>query len=280
MIKKYNIFVFFLFSVFWSLSCHAKAETEESYTLNGQAITIKTNDVDFSKFQICNLSACQNIKLSNADFISINKKDFSKRFLHFKGDETAYIAFEHANKNVNSCVILFRYDQSRNALVKTELKDYEACNIKSRDGLLISSSREGATWIERAYKVKNGNIIPYLLDKELDCNTFKRTEKKNNSTKQEISNYLVDHSEKMENRKILSASVVAQRSDIYSSSNIESPTKKYLIAGDSVTLLDYSYSEISGERYEITFQGKNKTTYGWIMSSTVKRVPPEQSCYP
>jgi hypothetical protein len=277
MIKVREILIYFLLI---SEACYAKTEIKESLTLNGQVTTIKTDDIDFIKFQICRSLKCEDINFSQKNIYTINKNEFSKKFLHFTGDETVYLAFEYNGNNVNNCAIIFKYDQSKNEFLKTGLKDYEACNIKVRDDLLISSSRESATWLESAYKVKDGNITLHLIDKELDCNTFKRTEKINKLEEKISSNYLVDHNEKIEQRKILTANIVSKKSDIYLLSNIEAPTKKYLIAGDSIILTDYSYSETSGERYKMRFQGKNNITSGWIMSSTMKRNPPEKSCYP
>jgi hypothetical protein len=177
------------------------------------------------------------------------------------GDGQNEVVFQLPRGGANSCVKVLNYDRRDDKLIELVFRKGGLCNYTITSGQIISSYRNRAKWIDDVYEIKHGVANLILSDESEDLGQKVRTLFENDG----VVKFLVTDSPHVDDRVPITATVITPKARIYLSPENAAPTKKYLIAGDEVSILGFETSQW----VNIRFQG-NSITEGWLKSGDVK----------
>jgi hypothetical protein len=194
----------------------------------------------------------------------INEIDGAYEDVHVEdlnGDGQSEVIFQLPHGSVNSCVKVLNYDKRADKLVELVFKKGGLCNYTITSGQVISSYRDQATWIDDMYQITEGVTTLILSDEIYDLGLKERTLFENDR----VIKFLVTDGDNVANRTPITATVNKPKAHIYLSPENATPTKKYLIAGDEVSILGFD----TNSWVKVRFQGTS-ITEGWLKSEDVK----------
>ncbi|WP_166359589.1 hypothetical protein [Pseudomonas akapageensis] len=182
------------------------------------------------------------------------------------GSGVGEVVFRLAGSDVNSCSRILYYSKAERSLKELVFDKGGLCNFRVQHGYVVSSYREGAAWNENVYKINDGKVSPIISDSCIGCGEVQRKEHRQDGSFVRI---LVSDNADFEKRTPLTADVVASRAEIFSSPEAAQPTKKYLVRGNKVVLLNFNQSR-SGETWvEFRYSGIG-TVEGWLKCSDLE----------
>jgi hypothetical protein len=183
------------------------------------------------------------------------------------GDGEWELVFDLVGSDVNHCSKVLHYNENDHSFSEWLFKGGGLCNPISRGAFLISSYRDGASWTEDVYIMKDGKPDLHITDSCVGCYEVRR--KMYVPGKQPVKVLVTDDVE-FERRIPLKASVTSLRAKVFSFPDSSWPTKKYLIRGDKITLIDFDKSKDGQYWAEFRFIGANVTTVGWLKYSDLE----------
>lgn len=183
------------------------------------------------------------------------------------GDGKRELVFDLIGSDVNRCSKVLRYNENDRSFSEWLFKGGGLCNPISRGRFLISSYRDGASWTEDVYTVKNGKPEIHITDSCVGCSEVRR--KIYTPGKQPVKVIVSDDIE-FERRIPLKASITSPRARVFSLPDSNWPTKKYLIRGDEIALIDFDKSEDGQDWAEFKLIGTNVATDGWVKYSDLE----------
>lgn len=183
------------------------------------------------------------------------------------GDGKWELVFDLIGNDVNHCFKVLHYNEDDRSFSEWLFKGLGLCNPIRRGRFLISSYREGASWTEDVYAMKNGKPEIHITDRCVGCYEVRR--KIYIPGKQPVK-VLVSNDIEFERRISLKASVTSLRARIFSFPDSGWPTEKYLIRGDEITLVDFDKSKDGQDSAEFNFIGDNVKTDGWLKYSDLE----------
>ncbi|MGF6098836.1 hypothetical protein [Pseudomonas sp. 18175] len=182
------------------------------------------------------------------------------------GDGIAEFVFRLGGEGVNSCSRVLRYYREGRSLSELEFGRGGLCNFKVARNYIVSSYRDGASWNEDVYEIKDGAVRIKLSDRCIGCGEVNRLEYHPGGL---LKRSLVSDDGDFEKRAVLTANVISNKANIYSSPAGTHSTQKYLMQGDKVTLLGFHIS--NNERWmEFRFEGA-VVTEGWLRCGDTDR---------
>jgi hypothetical protein len=183
------------------------------------------------------------------------------------GNGKRELVFDLIGSDVNHCSKVLHYNENDRSFSEWLFKGGGLCNPISRGRFLISSYRDGASWTEDVYTLKNGKPEIHITDSCVGCSEVRR--KMYTPGKQPVKVLVSDHIE-FERRIPLTASITSPRARVFSSPDSNWPTKKYLIRGDEITLVEFDKSEDGEDWAEFKFIGTDVATDGWVKYSDLE----------
>lgn len=183
------------------------------------------------------------------------------------GDGKWELVFNLTGSDVNRCSKILHYNENDRSFSEWLFKGGGLCNPTSRGRFLISSYRDGASWTEDVYTMENGKPEIHITDSCVGCYEVRR---KMYSLGEKPVKVLVSNDIEFERRIPLKANVTSLRARVFSFPDSSWPTKKYLIRGDEVTLVDFDKSKDGQDWVEFNFIGTNITTDGWLNYSDLE----------
>ncbi|CAD5110599.1 hypothetical protein [Zestomonas carbonaria] len=167
---------------------------------------------------------------------------------------------------VNRCSTFYKYESDTNSLKAISPTEKTICNYTTFGEYVFSKHRDGATWYEEVYRREDGQLILIGKDRCLGCGQVFRTIYQD---KKPIEKMVVNDKESYFDRTQLSSVVSVDKSILFNEPSDSSPTKMYLIKGDSVQLVDYS-DEGNGW-YLVRYNHPQKTAIQkWVHCSDLK----------
>jgi hypothetical protein len=184
------------------------------------------------------------------------------------GNGQLEVVFNLVGGQVNQCFRILHYNNVNRSLSEWIFKDGSFCNPVNKGKYLVSSYRDGAIWHEDIYSMANGKPELYISDSCVGCDQVRRKTYRPEGTPVKV--LVSDHGD-FEKRIPLKAKITSARARIFSSADPNTSTKKYLIRGDEITLLDYYRSPDDTDWAEFRFEDPKTTTEGWLRHSDIDR---------
>jgi hypothetical protein len=178
------------------------------------------------------------------------------------GDGVGEVVFHLAGDGVNSCSRVLRYESSDHSLKELVFNQGGLCDFKVRGGYIISSYKDGATWVEDIYIAEGGQVNIKMSDRCVGCGEVRRIVYPFAGSP---IRSLVSDDMNFEKRTELVSTVASIQARIFPSPAATKSTQKYLIRGDKITLLGF-YSNDGEDWVEFRFSG-GVTTEGWLKCS-------------
>jgi hypothetical protein len=175
------------------------------------------------------------------------------------GDGVGEVVFRMGGGDLNNCSKVLYYKAAERSLAEMDFGDGPLCNFQIRHDYIVSSFKDGAAWKENVYRVQNGKVKYYISDSCVGCGEIKR---KIYNSDGSFIRLLVSDDVDFERRVPLSTEVSSLRAEIFNLPELSKKTNKYLIQGDSITLLDFFKSD-DEDWVEFRFSGV-VTTEGWL----------------
>lgn len=170
--------------------------------------------------------------------------------------------------DVNVCSQVLQYNQNDGSFSEWHFAGGGLCNYTVRGDYLISSYRDHAIWHQDIYKMASGKPELYITDSCVGCDEVRRKTYRPDGTPVKT---LVSDDIDFEKRIPLKAKITTGRARIFSSADQNCSTKKYLIRGDEITLLDYYRSPDDTDWAQFRFDGPKTITEGWLRYSDFDR---------
>jgi hypothetical protein len=179
------------------------------------------------------------------------------------GDGIGEVIFRLEGDSINICYKVLQYRAASNSLDELIFDDGALCNFRIGGDYITSSYRDGSTWSEYLYHIRDGVVKLEILDSCVGCGEIKREVYHPDGS---ITRLLVSDNVDHERRTPLSATVSSFKAVIFSSPEAARYTKKYLVQGDEVTLLDFFKDDDGSDWIEFRFSGV-AVTEGWLKCS-------------
>jgi len=90
------------------------------------------------------------------------------------GDGVGEVVFHLAGDGVNSCSRVLRYESSDHSLKELVFNQGGLCDFKLRGGYIISSYKDGGTWVEDIYITEGGQVNIKMSDRCVGCGEVSR----------------------------------------------------------------------------------------------------------
>ncbi|OPA88260.1 hypothetical protein BFW88_16920 [Pseudomonas fluorescens] len=178
------------------------------------------------------------------------------------GDGVGEVVFRLTGEGVNTCSRVLYYESSDRSLSELVFKKGGLCNIKIRNGYVVSSYKKGAAWIEDVYVVGAAKVKIQISDSCVGCGEVTRTEYRSDHSS---LTFLVSDDLDFEKRVALSANVISSQAKIYSFPRLDQATEKKLVKGDKITLL--GFDTVHGDDWvEFRYSGET-IVEGWLKCS-------------
>ncbi|WP_146013210.1 MULTISPECIES: hypothetical protein [unclassified Pseudomonas] len=178
------------------------------------------------------------------------------------GDGVGEVVFHLAGDGVNFCSRVLRYESSDHSLKELVFNQGGLCDFKLRGGYIISSYKDGGTWVEDIYIAEGGQVNIKMSDRCVGCGEVSRVVYPFAGSP---IRSLVSDDMNFEKRTELVSTVESIQARIFSSPAATKSTQKYLIRGDRITFLGF-YSNDGEDWVEFRFSG-GVTTEGWLRCS-------------
>ena len=202
-----------------------------------------------------------------ADFMRQIEGLYSDVYIEdLNGDGIGEVIFRLEGGDVNICFKVLHYRSASNTLTEMDFGDGGLCNFQIENGYIIGSYRYGSTWSEYVYRTRNEIVKLEILDSCVGCGEIKRKEYHSDGS---VTRLLVSDNIDHKRRVPLSATISSLRAVIFSSPETSKHTKKYLIQGDEITLLDFFKDNDGRDWIEFRYSG-GAVIEGWLKCSDLE----------
>lgn len=182
------------------------------------------------------------------------------------GDGIGEVIFPLEGGSVNNCSKVLQYRVVDNSLSELAFKEGSLCNFKVGQGYVTSSYRDGSVWKEYIYRFREGLAEIEVIDSCVGCGEIKREV---HNTDGAIARFLVSDNVDFRLRVPLTSSVSSSKATIFLSPEASKKTKKYLVDGDKIALLDFIKDDEGEGWVKFRYVGI-VVTEGWVKCTDLK----------
>lgn len=182
------------------------------------------------------------------------------------GDGIGEVIFPLEGGNVNNCSKVLHYRVIDNSLSELIFDAGDLCNFKIGQDYVISSYRDGSVWKEYIYRFREGLAKIEVIDNCVGCGEIKREVYNPDGS---VARLLVSDNVDFRLRVPLMTSVTSSKAIVFSSPENPKKTKKYLVGGDEIMLLDFFKDDDGEDWVKFRYVGV-VVTEGWVKCTDLK----------